>query len=284
VALALLAFARVDRPPTAEVPELPEFVIIPTNTPNPLATATPDVRPRTRTQLDVRLGPGNAFAIVGVLTRGQAVDVVGRDSTSEWLAIRFPPDSVARGWVPVSQLDGVGDLEGVTVAAPTPLARTLATPPLSGRSPFDFSGNDGLAQDDIPLLVTPTPSLRRVTPTPDAAALPDLVVSRIGLLADGRVSVTIGNRGPGSTNGALILVLVRDLSSRSEQMATNRELDTGDTVTLQTQNFTVDHEMDIQAIVDHVTSLKDSDRSNNSLRITLSPPPTPTPVRRNGQE
>src|SRR5256885_1623674 len=101
VGLALLVFFLVHDNGTgsktiAAAPAGPDVA----STPSPLqVTPTPDNRARTTTQLDVRLGPGESFAVIGLLSKGEAVSAVGRNADSTWLAIQFPPGSAGRGWV-----------------------------------------------------------------------------------------------------------------------------------------------------------------------------------------
>jgi hypothetical protein len=117
VGLALLAFAMVD-----EDPEPAGSAVIQPDEPAVASTtpaATAEARPRAKTALDVRLGPGNGFAVVGVLARGDSVEVVGRDNASEWLAIRFPPGA----------FDGTDVGTGASTV-PTSTPDPLATPAL----------------------------------------------------------------------------------------------------------------------------------------------------------
>jgi hypothetical protein len=276
VALAILAIALVtDQQDTATA----DNIIFPTvQTVTGILTPTPDVRPRTRTQLDVRLGPGAAFAIVGLLSRDEMVEVVGRDNSAEWVAIRFPPGSAARGWVPVSALEGLTEPDAFAVVLPTPLARTITeAPSFSGVEP---SGNDG--RPAAPTSSAPNSgggSVPNGTAAPISGQAIDLVLNRISLLADGRVSVVVGNRGPGDIADQIIMVSVRDLGSRSEQLLSARDLPVGATVTLQTQSFVINQETEVFAIADPSATLRDSNRSNNTLSALLSPPiPTPTPT------
>jgi uncharacterized protein YgiM (DUF1202 family) len=289
VALALLAIALVSRnsEPTTTVVAAEE-VVIPTVANGVPATPTPDLRPRTKSQLDVRLGPGLAFAIIGTIDRGEALQVTGRDFNSRWVSIQFPPGSTGRGWVPIDELDGLEDLESFAVAIPTPLARTLSNPAAGAASANSGSGsaaNNVRPLNPAPQARIPTPpSAEEEAPTPNATATSfafgptDLVVTRISLTADRHVSVTIGNRGPGNLVGQSIFVLVRDLAVRSEQIVSpNTNLSVGGTLTLTTQYLQLDSETDIQASVDPSTSLRDPDRSNNVMTSTLRPPATRTP-------
>jgi hypothetical protein len=45
--------------------------------------------------------------MVGMLPRDQALDILGRDTTSTWLAINFPPGSTNIAWVAASQIVGL---------------------------------------------------------------------------------------------------------------------------------------------------------------------------------
>jgi hypothetical protein len=251
-----------------------------TPTPTPQIQATPDARPRTKDGGNVYLGPGLAFAIVGTVSRGEPVEIVGKDADSMWVAIRFPPNSSARGWISADSLDNVASLERFTVVQPTPLPRTLTTttpssgfPSTSGSTPLQtFPTN------------TPTPAVTltpAITRTPVPSGPPDLVVNSATLLPDGRVAVVVGNRGPGDANGQPIFVSVRDLTLRGEQIIGVSSLRAGSTFVVQTQSFKVDRESSIQVTVDPSGSIQDADRSNNSLNVTLSPPPTSTPVAQN---
>jgi hypothetical protein len=90
--------------------------------------------------------------------------------------------------------------------------------------------------------------------------------------------VTIGNRGPGDVTTQPIFVSVRDLTLRGEQLIGPTRLASGGTFVLQTQSFRVDREMAVQVVVDPSGSHQDPDRSNNTITVTLSPPPTLTPT------
>ena len=290
VALALLAIAIVAQNSEERDSRSANLEALAADAPPGLSpTPTPDQRPRSRTQLEVRLGPGLAFAIVGTLSRGEAIQVTGRDFDAGWVAIQFPPGSTGRGWVAMDDVDGISDPSALSVVAPTPLARAISTPTLGSSS---ISPNVPIARaapvdNDPPRTATaapdpgsPTVVAPEVTPTPISTNT-DLVVTRVALTADRKVSVTVGNRGPADLSGQSVFVLVRDLTVRSEQLVSAAvTLRVGGTLTLQTQYLEVDDETDIQATVDPSTTLRDPDRTNNTMSVTLRPParPTPTPT------
>src|SRR5437879_5172580 len=126
VGLALLVFFLIKDENTTAVVQTPVEVDAPDNSTSTTVSATPDQRPRTRIGLDVRLGPGDGYGVIGLLNKGEAVTPIGRDSDSNWLAIQFPPGSAARGWVPLDQLDNLSEAEQFAVVLPTPLPRTIS--------------------------------------------------------------------------------------------------------------------------------------------------------------
>jgi len=248
-------------------------------------TPTPEPKPRTKVALDVRLGPGTAFAVVGTIARGGEVEPVGRDSASGWVAIRFPPGSSARGWVPVTEVENLEDVERLAVVLPTPFPIGPRTP---DSSPSGFEPGARVVTPIEPGRISITPTRASTTVAVNAAtATPrpnlgpsDLVVNRASLLPDGRVQVIVGNRGPGDLVGRSVFVAVRDLTLRGEQLSSPiATLPVGGVVALQTQVFHIERETDVQIIVDPFGNVTDPDRSNNQLTVTLSPAPVPTPTR-----
>jgi hypothetical protein len=284
VALALLAVALVELEQEPSVVQsdpgpLPDVAPVTVETPEP----TPDIRPRTRTALDVRLGPGNGYAVVGLLPKDEPVEVVGRDNDSQWLAIRFPSGSTGRGWIPVASVDFPPDLSSLAVALPTPLPRSnpsvppslgsgrggalLEAPPASAPAAAVDGPEGGLS-----VAPTTTPDAARPTSTP-APGLPDLVVTRVRLLSDRHVAVTVANRGDGDLVGYTVFVQVRDLGSRSEMVITPiPRLRVGETLTVETASFEVAGEQTIVAMVDPFGSVPELDRTNNTLQVVLAVP------------
>ena len=266
VAFALIAVALVREPAGV----LPETVSIPGLDIGVASQPTPvlDSRPRSRSELDVRLGPGLAFGVVGVMARGDPVEIVGRDADSEWVAVQFPPGSAGLGWLPATALVGVAGLDTYAVVLPTPLPRLPSFPEAS---PVENEGGEGSV---TPPSGTPTSI---VTPAPRDSRV-DLFVEGVTRLSDGTVQVLVGNHGPGDITNELVVVLVRDLAIRREQILSSRPLRAGTTITVQTSTFRVERETALEVMIDPFATLNDHDRSNNSRRVTLSPPPTPTPT------
>jgi hypothetical protein len=206
------------------------------------------------------------------------------------VAIRFPPGSTGRGWVPVTDLESVPDLERLAVTLPTPLPQRTVSPS-EGRFGFGSSGNGtgGFDLDDDDLTGTPrgtttagaagTSTPRGPSPTPTATPRPgpvDLVVTAMSRLPDGRVSVTVLNRGPGDVAGQL-MIGVGDVT-RSESLSTDprRIVAANTSVTLQTTSFrATEHE--VTALIDPFFNLNDPNRGNNTFAANLTVEATPTP-------
>jgi hypothetical protein len=85
-----------------------------------LATGAPAV-PRAIGTLDVRIGPGDAYAAVGLVPPDGRLDVVGRNERGDWIAIVFTPGSTFHGWVPVSAITGIADVMRLPVVQPSSL-------------------------------------------------------------------------------------------------------------------------------------------------------------------
>jgi hypothetical protein len=273
VLLAILAIVIVQDSDASD--NAPSQILVATSTPVPGATSTPDLRPRTRSALDVRLGPGEAFAIIGTVARGEAVEVVGRDSDANWAAVRFPPGSTGRGWLPLEQIVGLTNLSEFSILLPTPLPRSISTPFSSSGFGGGFNGSG--SNNGGSGVSTPRPP----TATPPNTGPFDLTVTRVSVLDDGRVSVVIGNRGPGDFFAQLVFVLVRSTTGESEQIVGEvGRLAVGATMTLHTAHFRIAGTRDIDAVVDPSASTGDTDPSNNTMRVTLiAPTPTPEPTR-----
>lgn len=278
VALALLAFL-VTR--DGEARQANADLITPTQAvAGRVVTPTPDLRTRTIAQQEVHVGPGEAYAVVGTLPRGTAVEVVGRDAGATWLAIRFPAGSAGRGWIPVSDVEGLGPVESLAVALPTSIPSAATIPNTSSRQPITSDDSVPLS---TPVATAATPRAGTSTPIASTPApqpgSPDLVVTGLSLMADGRVNVTVGNRGTGPLTGQAVFVLVRDLATRSETVSTGLgTLNPGETTTLTTTTFRVGEEAEVQAVVDPYGSAPDTNRTNNMLSATLAPAPTPRPT------
>lgn len=255
VALALIAVA-ISRPEDEE-PRLIEIAPIPTATLLPEETPPPAVV-RATAAVTVRVGPGGEYATLGTVSRGDGLDVVGRDFDGEWLAIRFPAGSNAQGWIPAATVEGItfSNLQALAVLLPTPLPIEFATPPV-------FFGTPGTPEEG-------TPGTDEGTPDPLAGTM-DMAVFDVSALADGRVRVVVLNGGPADLTDGILAVAVRTLSASSESLYFTDILTAGNTVVLTTSSSFVENDpVDILVVVDPSSNLPDPNRSNNVLTTPLS--------------
>lgn len=87
---------------------------------SPVATPTPSGRsPMALIALDVHIGPGVNYQVVGSLPRGAKLDVIGRDASSQWIAIAFAGGTKINGWVPSQSVSGVSDIKSLPLAPVT---------------------------------------------------------------------------------------------------------------------------------------------------------------------
>ena len=221
--------------------------------PSPVATAASSdaSEPRTVSALSVHIGPSEGYAALGTLRRGETLQIVGRSANATWLAVRFPPGSNGLGWVPLNGVSGVEDVQSLAIAFPTPLPR--------GQSfPTDGSDDGRFA----------------VTPTPTPQSLPDLVVTSLTRLADGRISVTIANQGGDLRDRGFISVRVSDLVGDSEEVtAATTELRAGASLTLVTSVYRVEKDQVVIATVNPNGSVSEKSTANNTLRVEVDVAP-----------
>jgi dipeptidyl aminopeptidase/acylaminoacyl peptidase len=140
-------------------------------------TPTPTLGRVTAYSLNVRAGPGTAYPIVGGLSLGDAVEVMGKNAAGTWLQIAYNGEE---SWIAAAYVDLTGSLATVPevsappppTSAPTPLpgSEDLAEPEneLTGKLVFQTS-NGG----DIYVINADGTGLRRLTDGMEPAWSPD---------------------------------------------------------------------------------------------------------------
>jgi TolB protein len=146
----------------------------PTTTPTPSAIPTPSrVEGKvTAYGLNVRTGPGTAYPIVGGLSLGDVVEVVGKNATETWLQITY---NGQEGWVAAAYADLTGSLTEVPEVSappppplrPTPMPTSPPTPELTGKLVFQVCNGC-----DIYVINADGSGLRRLTDGIDPAWSP----------------------------------------------------------------------------------------------------------------
>ncbi len=136
----------------------------PTFTPGtPTATVSTLPSLTTRTDLNVRTGPGTEYDLVGLLPSGTSTEITGRDESRQWWQIRFEPAAGGVGWVSAdSAFSTTSNTENVPVVQipPTPTGTPTQTP-----TPTP-------TPTDTPVPPTPTLTVTSVPPTETPTATP----------------------------------------------------------------------------------------------------------------
>jgi dipeptidyl aminopeptidase/acylaminoacyl peptidase len=128
-------------------------------------------------QLNVRGGPGLDQTVIGQLSAGAGVVVVGRSAEGDWLAIRWPVNpstgatsQQAQGiaWVAASLVEVTGKVGELPVLAKQTTGVIPSAPPLTGRIAFQTQTGG-----DIYVVNADGTDLRRVATGLDPAFSPD---------------------------------------------------------------------------------------------------------------
>jgi hypothetical protein len=121
--------------------------------------------------LNVRTGPGPAYPIVGGLSRGDVVEVVGKNATSDWLQIIHPAGVEGQAWIAAAYVDLSGSLAVVPEVSapptppPTPTPMPTPTPEPRGKLVFQTCNGCGIyvinadGSDQRPMFETALDSL-----------------------------------------------------------------------------------------------------------------------------
>lgn len=153
----------------------------PTFTPRPsLTPAPPTIAPTfaplsgaTTAQVNVRSAPSSVANALGLLPAATRVQVLGRDSTDQWLMVIYPPNSSTTGWVAASFIT----LEGREIAS---------LPVLQAATP------------DLPLPTQPeasptaNPYFATIRTTINVRAGPASTFASLGLIEAGKVVILNG--------------------------------------------------------------------------------------------
>jgi uncharacterized protein YraI len=236
-----------------------------TQTPQEGQTTNGGVTGKARATLNVRNGPGNTTALLGVLYRGTEVSVDGKSEDGEWLQIVYPPRSKLHGWVVASSLELQGDASELAVATPEEIPVVIA--PTSAFVPT--------------VEVTPTPELTAAAPTETPSPTePDLVVG--GWLVSGALLVvTVTNQGTGTLAASAIDVGVYDTNGTNLLDSTTSaplNLSPGASIDIKTGYIAVGTPPPVLVIIDPNGKIAESDDTNNRLVVTFSnATPTTTP-------
>ena len=137
-----------------------------TDTPTPTSGPVDPGKPigTVRTDLNVRAGPSTQYAVIGLLSAGTVVDIVGQTVDGSWWYIIYNPAPDQRGWISADFAPS-DNAEGVPVVnTPTPLPTDTPTPTATSTDePTPTS--TATATPTLPASATPT-----ATPSPTATS------------------------------------------------------------------------------------------------------------------
>jgi hypothetical protein len=189
---------------------------------------------------------------LGVVSRGAILQPIGRNQAGDWLAIRYPAGSTSTGWVLVADVEGVSNPADLAIMQPTPV-------------PFVAAPPSGFTTDQLTAGPTLTAS---ATPQP----LPDLVVTDVSLLPDGRVSARIGNIGGSLLDGFIFVRFSNTLGEAEVVKAPQTILPAGSVITIISQTFHAKAGDTVRVTANPSGDVRESNGANNSRDITVPAP------------
>jgi hypothetical protein len=233
-----------------------------TSTPGSTPTSTPvpleGMNGRALSTLTVRAGPGSGYISLGIVSRDAELEVVGKNEEESWLEISYPPGSRLRGWVAA---DGV-ELEESLASVPVATPESLVLPAVPTYPPGAF--------------VEPESDL---TPTPQASALPDLVLSD-AYLQEGDLVVTITNQGTADAAAPIDVAIYSGDGSTPLRLALVGEpLPAGASVDLDTRYQPAGGPQRLLIRVDPANRVQETNEDNNEIVFGVSGlPASPSPT------
>ncbi len=130
-------------------------------TPTPTVPTNPALT--TKTDLNVRSGPGIQYDLLGLLPAGVTVEIIGRDETRQWWQVRFSPAADGIGWVAADPaFSTTANVDNVAIAQAPPTPTGTPTP------------------TDTPVPPTSTPTVTSIPASPTPTDTPTLTPTATG--------------------------------------------------------------------------------------------------------
>jgi uncharacterized protein YgiM (DUF1202 family) len=199
----------------AKVSETSSIVVVPE------ATAMAPVQrlvPMAKEALNVNLGPGAAYGVLGTLPKGALIDVIPGERSSGWVAIRFPPNSSGRGWIPADGIEQVARDEeaaaGVAAARTDQVSEVMTTSDETAPDPETTAPLSTLGRRELAMLTAVSAAalallmvafvLRQRAARQQFVWVSDAPPVVIPKPAIARVTLPVESAGPGTTPEPLI--------------------------------------------------------------------------------
>jgi uncharacterized protein YgiM (DUF1202 family) len=126
------------RPTRTRTPRPGETTVPPTSAAPPPVPFLPGgsaiVTATTKENLRVRAAPSASSQQLGLLNKGDTVQVIGRTSASDWWQISLPSNPGTKGWILASFTDVNGPIDSIPVVSPG-----VTSPPAPAQPPYPGS-------------------------------------------------------------------------------------------------------------------------------------------------
>lgn len=132
------------RPTRTRTPRPGETTVPPTNAVPPPAPILPGgshlVTATTKENLRIRAAPSASSQQLGLLSKGDTVQVIGRTSASDWWQISLPSSPNTNGWILASFTEVSGPVDSIPIVSPGVTSPPAPVqPPAPAQQPYPGS-------------------------------------------------------------------------------------------------------------------------------------------------
>jgi uncharacterized protein YraI len=117
--------------PDGRMSSTPEIVVSSVTSSTPAPTPTPvNTQPQATVSvaaLNMRLGPGTNYPVIGSLTLGETCDIIGRNAATSWWNVQCPKN--LKGWVAAQLVSVTGSTANVPIIVAPPPPTSTPVPP-----------------------------------------------------------------------------------------------------------------------------------------------------------
>jgi serine/threonine protein kinase len=151
-------------PPTATSTSVPA-----TATPTPILPGAPSAI--TKTEMEVRSGPGDEYDLLGYLPEGATAEITSQDKSRQWWQIKTSLSASGIGWIKAdSDFVTATDTESVPIALAPPTPTGTATPVPDTPTPTGTATPTPVISSNVDTATPTATATTPATPTPAATA------------------------------------------------------------------------------------------------------------------